>query len=70
MAPHVHRLSAYASQRLVSLFDMLSRKYVSSLLFYVHVILLHVKYSTGLTYFKLLCYFGFSDVDFNLGTIN
>ncbi|WOK97109.1 dymeclin [Canna indica] len=27
MAPHVHRLSAFASQRLVSLFDMLSRKY-------------------------------------------
>ncbi|KAF8369494.1 hypothetical protein HHK36_032488 [Tetracentron sinense] len=27
MAPHVHRLSAYASQRLVSLFDMLSCKY-------------------------------------------
>lgn len=27
MAPHVHRLSAYASQRLVSLFYMLSRKY-------------------------------------------
>ncbi|XP_028776424.1 dymeclin-like isoform X2 [Neltuma alba] len=27
MAPHVHRLSAYASQRLVGLFDMLSRKY-------------------------------------------
>lgn len=27
MAPHVHRVSAYASQRLVSLFDMLSRKY-------------------------------------------
>ncbi|KAK1265788.1 hypothetical protein QJS04_geneDACA023214 [Acorus gramineus] len=27
MAPHVHRLSAYASQRLVSLFDMISRKY-------------------------------------------
>ncbi|XP_043695476.1 dymeclin-like [Telopea speciosissima] len=27
MAPHVHRLSAYASQRLISLFDMLSRKY-------------------------------------------
>lgn len=27
MAPHAHRLSAYASQRLVSLFDMLSRKY-------------------------------------------
>jgi hypothetical protein len=27
MGPHVHRLSAYASQRLVSLFDMLSRKY-------------------------------------------
>ncbi|EPS63352.1 hypothetical protein M569_11433, partial [Genlisea aurea] len=27
MAPHVHRLSAYAAQRLVSLFDMLSRKY-------------------------------------------
>ncbi|KAF5956104.1 hypothetical protein HYC85_008960 [Camellia sinensis] len=27
MAPHVHRLSAYASQRLVSLFDMLSHKY-------------------------------------------
>ncbi|GMP99556.1 hypothetical protein CsSME_00046989 [Camellia sinensis var. sinensis] len=27
MAPHVHRLSAYASQRLVSLFDTLSRKY-------------------------------------------
>ncbi|KAB2599699.1 dymeclin-like [Pyrus ussuriensis x Pyrus communis] len=27
MAPHVHRLSAYSSQRLVSLFDMLSRKY-------------------------------------------
>ncbi|KAM7485293.1 hypothetical protein LguiA_001302 [Lonicera macranthoides] len=27
MAPHVHRLSAYASQRLVSLFEMLSRKY-------------------------------------------
>ncbi|CAI9118377.1 OLC1v1019937C1 [Oldenlandia corymbosa var. corymbosa] len=27
MAPHVHRLSAYASQRLVSLFDMLARKY-------------------------------------------
>ncbi|XP_026446559.1 dymeclin-like isoform X2 [Papaver somniferum] len=27
MAPHVHRLSGYASQRLVSLFDMLSRKY-------------------------------------------
>lgn len=28
MAPHVNRLSAYASQRLVSLFDMLARKYV------------------------------------------
>ncbi|TKY53771.1 Dymeclin protein [Spatholobus suberectus] len=27
MAPHVHHLSAYASQRLVSLFHMLSRKY-------------------------------------------
>ncbi|KDP40232.1 hypothetical protein JCGZ_02230 [Jatropha curcas] len=27
MAPHVHRLSAYASQRIVSLFYMLSRKY-------------------------------------------
>uniref|UniRef100_A0A803N119 Dymeclin n=1 Tax=Chenopodium quinoa TaxID=63459 RepID=A0A803N119_CHEQI len=27
MAPHVHRLDAYASQRLVSLFHMLSRKY-------------------------------------------
>ncbi|CAN7038872.1 unnamed protein product [Brassica oleracea var. botrytis] len=27
MAPHVHHLSAYASQRLVSLFYMLSRKY-------------------------------------------
>ncbi|CAN1808138.1 DYM [Linum perenne] len=27
MAPHVHRLSPYASQRLVSLFYMLSRKY-------------------------------------------
>ncbi|XP_042065374.1 dymeclin-like isoform X1 [Salvia splendens] len=27
MAPHVYKLSAYASQRLVSLFDMLSRKY-------------------------------------------
>ncbi|GFZ14184.1 hypothetical protein Acr_24g0003740 [Actinidia rufa] len=27
MAPHVHRLSAYASQRLISLFDMLSHKY-------------------------------------------
>ncbi|CAK9171178.1 unnamed protein product [Ilex paraguariensis] len=27
MAPHVHRLSAYSSQRLVSLFDMLARKY-------------------------------------------
>lgn len=27
MAPHVHRVSSYASQRLVSLFDMLSRKY-------------------------------------------
>lgn len=27
MAPHVVRLSSYASQRLVSLFDMLSRKY-------------------------------------------
>ncbi|KAH9298090.1 hypothetical protein KI387_029772 [Taxus chinensis] len=27
MAPHVHRLSPYASQRLVSLFNMLSRKY-------------------------------------------
>ncbi|KAK6117208.1 hypothetical protein DH2020_049087 [Rehmannia glutinosa] len=27
MAPHVHRLSSYASQQLVSLFDMLSRKY-------------------------------------------
>ncbi|XP_057476837.1 uncharacterized protein LOC130764551 [Actinidia eriantha] len=27
MAPHVHHLSAYASQRLISLFDMLSRKY-------------------------------------------
>ncbi|EPS59670.1 hypothetical protein M569_15135, partial [Genlisea aurea] len=27
MAPHFHRLSSYASQRLVSLFDMLSRKY-------------------------------------------
>ena len=26
MASHVHRLSAYASQRLVSLFYMLSRK--------------------------------------------
>ena len=26
MAPHAHRLSAYASQRLVSLFYMLSRK--------------------------------------------
>lgn len=28
MAPHVHRLDAYASQRLVSLFHMLSRKYI------------------------------------------
>lgn len=27
MAPHVHHLSAYASQLLVSLFDMLSRRY-------------------------------------------
>ncbi|CAI9287613.1 unnamed protein product [Lactuca saligna] len=27
VAPHVHRLSSYASQCLVSLFDMLSRKY-------------------------------------------
>ncbi|KAK1395267.1 Dymeclin [Heracleum sosnowskyi] len=27
MAPHVHHLSAYASQQLVSLFDMLSRRY-------------------------------------------
>ncbi|XP_048497320.1 uncharacterized protein LOC104906681 isoform X2 [Beta vulgaris subsp. vulgaris] len=27
MAPHVHRLDAYASQRLISLFHMLSRKY-------------------------------------------
>ncbi|KAI6693314.1 hypothetical protein NL676_021024 [Syzygium grande] len=27
MAPHCHRLSAYASERLISLFDMLSRKY-------------------------------------------
>ncbi|KAL8490908.1 hypothetical protein ACS0TY_022784 [Phlomoides rotata] len=27
MAPYVHRLNAYASQQLVSLFDMLSRKY-------------------------------------------
>ncbi|CAI9286444.1 unnamed protein product [Lactuca saligna] len=27
MAPHVHRLSSYASQCLVSLFDLLSRKY-------------------------------------------
>nr|XP_043626405.1 dymeclin [Erigeron canadensis] len=27
MAPHVHRLSSYAAQRLVSLFDMLARKY-------------------------------------------
>lgn len=28
MAPHVHRLNAYAAQRIVSLFDMLSRKYI------------------------------------------
>ncbi|KAH7429697.1 hypothetical protein KP509_09G062000 [Ceratopteris richardii] len=28
MAPHVHRLNAYGAQRLVSLFDMLSRKYM------------------------------------------
>lgn len=28
MAPHVQNLNAYASQRLVSLFDMLARKYV------------------------------------------
>ncbi|KAJ7522567.1 hypothetical protein O6H91_18G017800 [Diphasiastrum complanatum] len=27
MAPHMHQLNAYASQRLVSLFDMLARKY-------------------------------------------
>lgn len=27
MAPHVHRLSAYAAQKLLSLFDILSRKY-------------------------------------------
>ncbi|XP_051129691.1 uncharacterized protein LOC127250441 isoform X2 [Andrographis paniculata] len=27
MAPHVYRLSSYAAQRLVSLFDMLARKY-------------------------------------------
>lgn len=27
MAPHVYRLNAYAAQRLVSLFDMLARKY-------------------------------------------
>ncbi|KAI4368378.1 hypothetical protein MLD38_016940 [Melastoma candidum] len=27
MAPHCHRLSAYASERLISLFSMLSRKY-------------------------------------------
>ncbi|KMZ68250.1 H(+)-transporting two-sector ATPase [Zostera marina] len=29
MAPHVNRLSAYASQRLISLFDMITRKYVA-----------------------------------------
>lgn len=28
MAPHCHRLSAYASERLVSLFDMLAKKYI------------------------------------------
>lgn len=27
MAPHCHQLSAYAAERLVSLFDMLSKKY-------------------------------------------
>lgn len=32
MAPHVHRLDAYASQRLISLFHMLSRKYMILLL--------------------------------------
>jgi hypothetical protein len=32
MAPHVQQLNAYASQRLVSLFDMLARKYVNPLL--------------------------------------
>lgn len=26
MAPHAHHLNAYASQRLVSLFDMLAKK--------------------------------------------
>ena len=38
MAPHVHRLDAYASQRLVSLFHMLSRKYailLSSILYLI-----------------------------------
>jgi hypothetical protein len=37
MAPHVHRLSAYASQRLVSLFDMLSRKYARSIFLPVYL---------------------------------
>lgn len=32
MAPYVYRLSAYSSQQLVSLFDMLSRKWVASML--------------------------------------
>ena len=42
MAPHAHRLSAYASQRLVSLFDMLSRKYVISSSFFFVMVMLYV----------------------------
>ena len=43
MAPHAHHLSAYASQRLVSLFYMLSRKYainsLSSMTLHVSLVL-------------------------------
>lgn len=45
MAPHVHRLDAYASQRLVSLFHMLSRKYailLSSILYLIFSVNWHI----------------------------
>lgn len=40
LAPHMSGISSHAAQRLVSLFDMLSRRYASHQLYHYHQLLL------------------------------
>lgn len=47
MAPHAHHLSAYASQRLVSLFYMLSRKYAINFLSFMTLHMCHLSCVEG-----------------------